>query len=260
MSRRAFARASEPSRSASATHDGCEHHDERSVLRLEPAVLVEPGLRRAVDRRLLVRRDLADAGREGRGEGSVERLVRARGAGRSSLEEDRGRFLAVRAPRKEDERRVDSVEVPERVESKLERLAPQELGPLRRSSSRRSSSSVPSPQRLYWTVLRASIVAMSLASARPAVVSGRTAIARTAWAVAPSSVPMGGPWYVTATRASPLGRRYGLLTCSAICAARCSAVPDGSHADQAGAGAGLPRPTRTSSVPTPAPATTASRT
>ena len=45
------------------------------------------------------------------------------------LEEDRRCFLTVRAPRKEDERRVDSVEVAERVESKLERLAPQELGP-----------------------------------------------------------------------------------------------------------------------------------
>ena len=110
------------------------------------------------------------------------------------------------------------------------------------------------------TVFAALRVSMSSDSARPAVVSGRTAIAGTRKLDPSGPVTVGGPAYVIATSALPLGSRYWSPTWSAIWAERRSTLPVGSHADQAGAGAGLPRPTRTSSEPTPAPATTASRT
>ena len=102
------------------------------------------------------------------------------------------------------------------------------------------------------TVFAALTVSMSSASARPAVVSGRTAIART-WNVEPS-----GPGHGRGSgvrdgdeRASRWGggtdRRRGRRSAPG----GALRFPAGSHADQAGAGAGLPRPTSTSSAPTP---------
>ena len=108
------------------------------------------------------------------------------------------------------------------------------------------------------TVFPAGNVSTSSGSARPPLASALTAIACT-WKVAPSGpVAVGGPAYVTAASAFPLGSRYRPLTCSPIWAARRSELPVGWNSDQGGAGAGLPRPTRTISAPTPAPATTAS--
>ncbi len=66
---------------------------------------------------------------------------------------------------------------------------------------------------------------MSVASARPAVVSGSMASARTSKVEPSGPVTVGGPAYVTPTRAFPLGRRYGIadvvgdLGCAALGAA-----------------------------------------
>ena len=71
---------------------------------------------------LLVRGDLAEAGCEGRGERPIERLSELT-AQVVLRQEDRGCLLAVRASGKENERRVDPVDVVERVQRQLERLS-----------------------------------------------------------------------------------------------------------------------------------------
>src|SRR5262245_61163315 len=122
----AFARSSAGPKSASATHGGREHHDRAPVLRLEVAVLVETRAGRALDHALLVGLDLANAWCEGRRQGLVERLSQLR-ADVALLEEDGGRGLSVSARGEQDERGVDAVEVVERVQRELERLAPEKL-------------------------------------------------------------------------------------------------------------------------------------
>ena len=106
------------------------------------------------------------------------------------VEEDRGRLLTVRAPGKEHERRVDPVDVVERVERELERLAPKEL----RSRVARLSSPieqfVPEPaEAVLDGVARVDRRRCRRPRRGRAVVSGRTAMARTAGRSVPSSGP-----------------------------------------------------------------------
>src|SRR5262245_59655258 len=103
------------------------------------------------------------------------------------------------------------------------------------------------------TVPAALTALMSLASACPLDVSGRTAIALTRKLV-PSGPGTDGDPAVIVTSWSPLGRWYLPAVLDAICATRWSFVPVGWKLDHAGAGEGLPRLTRTTSAPTAPPA------
>ena len=97
-------------------------------------------------------RDLADARSERRGERLGDGLAEL-GAHVGPLEEDRRGRLSVGARRKEDEGRVDAVDVAEGVEGELERLPAQQL---RRARTVAFPSAIehadPSPQSVYMTV------------------------------------------------------------------------------------------------------------
>ena len=134
--------------------------------------------------------------------------------------------------------------------------------PLLRGDPEAIEQFVPSPQRMYWWLPAASTMSTSSSSARPVVVSGRTAIARTGRAPVPSSLPavtVGGPESAIASW-SPLSSRYSRATRSAICFVLATSEPEGCHADHFGAGAESGRATSTSRAPTPTPAISASPT
>src|SRR6185436_6628455 len=121
VSRRALARASAGA-TPLATHGRREHHDRAPVLRLQVAVLVQARAGRALDHALLVRLDLADARGERRGERLAQRATEL-SADVALLEEHGCSRLPVRSRRQEHERRIDAVEVVERIQRELERLS-----------------------------------------------------------------------------------------------------------------------------------------
>ena len=206
-----------------------EHGGKVTGLRVR--VAVELRARDAVQRLELARRDLPDRRRTGR-----QRLRERPGEQDFTSPRARTRRSPVRRGRvagEEDRHGLDPVDVLERVERELERLAAKQhvagLGGLAVAIEQLS----PRPQSTYCMLFEASTMSMSSSSALPVEVSGLTAIARTGIGFAGSApaVTVGGR-----RSRRPAGRPRG--TGSGTRHGRRSASPARSRCPSA------PRPTR----------------